>query len=756
MAKTLYFRNLAATMHRGNNDATLAGAATWWTSQQLADTRGPAVFAGDVNSVLGPTNGLEVADAGIKLEWLSEPLLADFTISGTITLNLWAFELTMNDNIAINAVIEKMDGATGTLTQIAKTARVTEVALTSAAVNNFTVTPTSTACKRGDRLRIRVFADDAGTMAAGGSMSFRYNGAAGVEGDSFVTFTETLTFEPLTDPTGSTYYLTDTAETINPGSAIEKKASTTRGSGTVNTVTNTATGPTAGIQLTNSAGGTAVEWYTPPLQAVTFGGRALFNLRGLESAAGANASLKAEVAICANDGSSAVVWGVAGVRAITTYGSTGELSTSQTGYVAYVSGDDTAVTAGQRLRFRVYVDDCGSAPLVTGQSVTVGYNGTTVGDAGDTYVILPVTVTEQATGPTTWTGAATVSLTDSPTTAGIRQTFAVAVVSEADIRQTGGVRKTTSVATVALVTNLNTAGVATAGAKLGSATVTAVATITTTGTRRTTGLVTVALVNTRTTAGTRKTTGVATRPLVATVTTIGTRKTTGATATTLVANRTTIGRVTMKAATATGELVTVTTIAALAGDKIGTTTVALIVGVSTIGRRATTTTSTVAPAVTVTTLGRRVAAGASTSSLVVARTTTGRVGARTSVTVPVLVNVLTSTRKVWLAASSSSLTATITTQGARLQYGTATIGEAVQITVDTVWQLNDAAGVLLTASVFTSATSLTPLPGAPIMQTTDGLIGLTTSGTYSHTGSGNINDHQEGTLVGTTTGRIIG
>jgi hypothetical protein len=450
-------------------------------------------------------------------------------------------------------VIEKIDGATGALTQIAKTARTTEAPLSSLTLTNFTVTPTSTACKRGDRFRVRVFADDAGTMGSGFTFTFNFDRDSASAGDSYVQFTENLTFEAAGNPGGavvlladhvntlgfgdgftsmmsqpfvaapggiltsvsawlykfsaptdnvvveaqtdsggnpsgtavgtvatvagaslgvvpalstwsglsitltpgatyhlvfrrsgsqdgsnfyfldtsatavngwlvsrfrdaatstwaansvslgislsfsvSTYYLTDTAETINPGSATEKKALTTRGGGSVNAVTNTAAGPTAGIQVTASAGGSAVEWYTPPLNAVTLGGKAKLNIRALESSAAANASLKAEIAVTATDGTGATVWGVADVEAITTSGSVGELPVADAARVAWVSGDDTALTAGQRLRFRLYVDDSGNAALVTGSTVTVSYNGATASAAGDSYVILPVAVTEQA------------------------------------------------------------------------------------------------------------------------------------------------------------------------------------------------------------------------------------------------------------------------------------------------------------------------------------------------------------------------
>jgi hypothetical protein len=460
----------------------------------------------------------------------------------------------MNDNVAVNFVIEKIDGANGTLTQIVKSARITEEALTTPIAANFTATPTSTACKRGDRLRIRIYFDDAGTMASPGPARFYYDrSTASTAGDSWIQFTENLTFESAGDPPGpeqsslgtqnanvalgaasgrtmlaqsfvssfgtlglvtafaykagsptdnmivevqgdsagvpsgtvlgsvttvagssltttstlyawncnvalvvgtrywivfrrtggidsvnsfglrvssssptgwnafdswngstwtpetggnnwlglsvagsvSTYYLTDTAETINPGSATEKKALTTPGTGSVNSVTNATSGPVTPIQVTATSGGTAIEWYTPPLNAFSLGGKAKFNIRGLEAAATLNASLKAEIAITAGDGSGATVWGIANVEAITTYGLVGELNISDTAYFAWVSGDDTSISAGQRLRFRIFVDDCGSGALASGGNVTVTYNGATASAAGDTYVILPAAVTEQ-------------------------------------------------------------------------------------------------------------------------------------------------------------------------------------------------------------------------------------------------------------------------------------------------------------------------------------------------------------------------
>lgn len=558
MAKTLYLTAYQSEIHRGNNDAKLNGTASFWHAMKLSevhgvDNTGTAVTAA-CTTVTGPTNGIEVINSvsSLPIEWISDALSADFTIAGTITGNLWARESTAAANAAINFCVDKIDRTTGALTRIATSVRTTELT-TASAVGNFTVTPTSTVCNRGDRLRVRVFADDAGTMGNALTVTLNYDKGDPTQGESYVQFTENLTFEtdfseisddgsaatvfgsatgseqlaqPFTIPAGgktilqvgafllktgspadnvvveilndsaslpgttviatvatypsssitgsfagqniwtvniplaagnywmsfrrsgaldaannyslndgsatgstfgtyrkgsaasgwgsattryamlrldyqpdysvgTTYYLTDTAETINPGAATEKKALRIRGTGSVNSITNTAAGPTAGIQTTATAGGTAIEWYTPPLNAISLGGKCKFLIRGLESSASANASLKVEVAVTANDGTSATLWGIANLEPITTYGLLGEINVSDTTYNAWVIGDDTAITTGQRLRFRIYVDDCGSGALVTAFTVTVSYNGTTAAAAGDTYIMLPVAIMEQ-------------------------------------------------------------------------------------------------------------------------------------------------------------------------------------------------------------------------------------------------------------------------------------------------------------------------------------------------------------------------
>jgi hypothetical protein len=397
MATQLFLLDTLASTHRATNSALLNGSATPWTPRSLGVARGSGVLSASGTPVTGPTNGVEVTVSAFPAEWLSEPVAADVTISGTITANIWGFEQSMNDNVAINVVIDIVrSDSSNTIVQIVKSTRVTELAVGSSGVNNFTTGMasggyTGQTLNRGDRLRIRVFGDDVGTMAAGIAQAWcRYNGTtAAADGDSYVTFTENITFESA--PGGTVIYLTDTASDVATAS-VDREAWTSRGAGVQTDVTNTAAGFTSPIQVTDTAGGTVVDWFTKQLQAVTLTGMAVGNIRALEAAAAANASIRCEIARVASDGTSPTVWASWCMSA--NNGRTGELNTSEAAETVNVSGDDLAITDGQRLRIRLYIDDYPLIAMGASQTVTTYYAGTSAAASGDTYITFPVTLTE--------------------------------------------------------------------------------------------------------------------------------------------------------------------------------------------------------------------------------------------------------------------------------------------------------------------------------------------------------------------------
>ncbi len=229
MATTLFLLDTDPDTQLGTDSTTIDGRNVGWISRAMGTSRGSGVTSKDAATVAGPTAGREIDDstASFPMQWISPPVSADVTISGVITLNIWASENNMSANVAINAVIEVIRAATtttrnsNTLVNIATSARVTELGFSGAnTVQNFTVTPgAGVLVNRGDRLRVRIFGDDAGTMATGFTFQAGYNGTtSAADGDTFVTFTETFAFESA--PSGTQLFLTNVQSGLTAAPAL--------------------------------------------------------------------------------------------------------------------------------------------------------------------------------------------------------------------------------------------------------------------------------------------------------------------------------------------------------------------------------------------------------------------------------------------------------------------------------------------------------------------------------------------------------
>jgi hypothetical protein len=387
---------LSQAFSTGNNDPNLRGTATAaWTNRTMTTTAGTGLTLSQTTAtVAGATAGVEVNDATTlnPFAWYSDPLAADVTISGVITVNIWAIESSNSANVAINARIEKVDGANGNvITVIATTARTTELGTASRTLQSFTVTPAAgVLCKKGDRLRVRIFGDDAGTMGSGFTFHISYDGpTAAADGDTWIQTTENLTFITAT-PTGTQIFPTDTASDVSTAS-VDREAWTSRGAGVQTDVTNTVAGWTAPIQVTDTAGGTVVDWFTRPLQAVTLGGAVRCNIRALESASAANVSLRCEIAVVAGDGSGAVAWAAGNT--------TSEIATVEVAFTSTIYGADVAISSGQRLRIRILIDDVVDVAMGASQTATLFYAGTSASASGDTWLTFTQTLTEFVAPP---------------------------------------------------------------------------------------------------------------------------------------------------------------------------------------------------------------------------------------------------------------------------------------------------------------------------------------------------------------------
>lgn len=405
MSTKLFFVNNASGIpvyHSGHNNPNMSGVGVGWGIFLIRTLPGASLATGSTISVAGPTVGLDLQVSSQYSEWISLPIDQDITISGTITLNVWAAENNNSANACVNGIVQRLDSTGAIVSTIGQSANTTELNLSTRTANVLTITPTSTNMKKGDRFRIRLYFDDAasGNMGPGVALTFGFNGpTTGADGDTYIIFTENFGF--LQEPGGSNLHLTS-APGPDVGSADEREMWTTRGGAATTAVVNTVSGWTNPVQWTSTAGGPFIEWYSKPLSAFTLSGTVRLNLRLHESNTNANAGARAELAVCNEDGSGAVVWGAInlvdavglGGTAASGTSPTGELTAVQIAVRSWISGPDLAITNGQRLRLRCYINDIATTQIAAGFTATLTYNGPTANASGDSRIQLPQTVTE--------------------------------------------------------------------------------------------------------------------------------------------------------------------------------------------------------------------------------------------------------------------------------------------------------------------------------------------------------------------------
>ena len=148
------------------------------------------------STATGPTSGIQVTATagGTALKWISPPLAAAVTISGTVTFSGWAKESSTAANAGLQVSVHRY--TTAEQSAFLNSEHGTELG-TAVAQRTWTATPTSTNFVRGDRIVIKWLVNDAGgTLASGSTVTLDYNGAtASADGDTSVTFTENLAFQ---------------------------------------------------------------------------------------------------------------------------------------------------------------------------------------------------------------------------------------------------------------------------------------------------------------------------------------------------------------------------------------------------------------------------------------------------------------------------------------------------------------------------------------------------------------------------------
>lgn len=202
----------------------------------------------------------------------------------------------------------------------------------------------------------------------------------------------------------TTLYLRNAASDL--AGAGRKLLSTTRGAASAGKVTSTVASGND-IQVTDTAGGQVLEWFTGQLNPVVILGNVTFNIRGLESATAANAAAGVRVDRCAPNG--AVISAVVPLTSVPTLSN--EYTTSDTAKNANFTPTATTLAGGDRLKVTLYVRAATAATMGGGRTVTNTVDGPTANAAGDTFVTFVETLvafTGATASPATVGGTATV------------------------------------------------------------------------------------------------------------------------------------------------------------------------------------------------------------------------------------------------------------------------------------------------------------------------------------------------------------
>lgn len=144
-----------------------------------------------------------------RIIFVTEPLNA-FTLAGSITINIRALENNAMANYVVGCQILKVAASGGAQSHIAFANLASELGTTEA-VRSLSVTPSSTSILDGERLVLAIGYAGIGGSASGFTATGFYNGTSGgASGDTFITFTETITEQAVADTSfpyiGGGYY----------------------------------------------------------------------------------------------------------------------------------------------------------------------------------------------------------------------------------------------------------------------------------------------------------------------------------------------------------------------------------------------------------------------------------------------------------------------------------------------------------------------------------------------------------------------
>ncbi|MGE0634620.1 MAG: hypothetical protein AB7O96_19560 [Pseudobdellovibrionaceae bacterium] len=159
--------------------------------------------SGSITKTFAPTNVAPPCLAqttntnGDFLMWASPPLASSVVIDGNINYSLGCRESNASMNAGFRFVVKKWSAKIGGIESVVHTSPVSSECSTTLSLRTIAASaPTPTTFTVGDRIVITVEVMNVGTWGGNSSRTFRvtYRGTASSTGDSFVNFSDTLSF----------------------------------------------------------------------------------------------------------------------------------------------------------------------------------------------------------------------------------------------------------------------------------------------------------------------------------------------------------------------------------------------------------------------------------------------------------------------------------------------------------------------------------------------------------------------------------
>lgn len=150
-------------------------------------------FADSLRGTGSATIGGTTTTGDVAIAYFTTHPLVGFTLSGSISINVWGDEQNATTNYGAKCIVYKWNLASGLSAALA-TITTGEFATTPGVVTG-SATPTSTVFANNDHLVFYFLFTPVGAGANNRTVNFYYNGAtAAAQGDTYVTINENVTY----------------------------------------------------------------------------------------------------------------------------------------------------------------------------------------------------------------------------------------------------------------------------------------------------------------------------------------------------------------------------------------------------------------------------------------------------------------------------------------------------------------------------------------------------------------------------------